>query len=190
MSDRGERTVGVFGGSFNPPHVGHLLAVTYVLATEAVDLALVVPCFDHPFGKSLAPFAHRKAMCEAAFRDLARVEVSSIEQEMGATSRTLYTLRELKQRNPTWSLRLIIGADILHEKDKWFGWDEIERLAPPVVLGRIGFPHDEAPLPVVPEVASRDVRAMLSRGEDVSAMVPRAVIEYARVNGLYAPSSA
>ncbi len=190
MSDRGERTVGVFGGSFNPPHVGHLLAVTYVLATEAVDLALVVPCFDHPFGKSLAPFAHRKAMCEAAFRDLARVEVSSIEQEMGATSRTLYTLRELKQRNPTWSLRLIIGADILHEKDKWFGWDEIERLAPPVVLGRIGFPHDEAPLPVVPEVASRDVRAMLSRGGDVSAMVPRAVIEYARVNGLYAPSSA
>ena len=189
MSERDERTVGVFGGSFNPPHVGHLLAVTYVLATEAVDLTLVVPCFDHPFGKSLAPFAHRKAMCEAAFRDLARVEVSSIEQEMGATSRTLYTLRELKQRNPGWKLRLIIGADILHEKDKWFGWDEIERLAPPVVLGRIGFPHDEAPLPVIPDVASRDVRAALVRGDDVSAMVPRAVIEYARAHGLYAPSS-
>jgi nicotinate-nucleotide adenylyltransferase len=187
VSEADTRTVGVFGGSFNPPHVGHLLAVTYVLATEPVDLALVVPCYDHPFGKSLAPFAHRKAMCEAAFRDLARVEVSSIEQEMGATSRTLYTLRALTQRNPGWKLRLIIGADILHEKDKWFGWDEIERLAPPVVLGRIGFPHDDAPVPVIPEVASRDVRAMLTRGDDVSAMVPRAVLEYARANGLYAP---
>ncbi len=185
MSASDERTVAVFGGSFNPPHVGHLLAVAYVLATEPVDLALVVPCYDHPFGKALAPFTHRKAMCEAAFRDLARVEVSSIEQEMGATSRTLYTLRELKARNPGWRLRLLIGADILLEKDKWFGWDEVERLAPPIVLGRIGFPHDAAPLPVIPEVASRDVRAMLSRGEDVTAMVPLAVIDYARANGLY-----
>lgn len=179
-------TLGVFGGSFNPPHVGHVLAAAYVLATEPVDRLIVVPAYDHPFGKALAPFAHRRAMCEAAFRDLARVEVSSIEQEMGATSRTLYTLRELTARHPGCRLRLVIGADILHEKDKWFGWDEIERLAPPVVLGRIGFPHERAPVPVLPEVASREVRAMIARGDDVGAMVPRAVLAYARAHGLYA----
>jgi nicotinate-nucleotide adenylyltransferase len=181
-------TVGFFGGSFNPPHVGHLLAVSYVLATADVDRVLVVPCFDHPFGKSLAPFVHRKAMCERAFADLAHVEVSSIEHEMGATSRTLYTLRELIARNPTWRLRLIIGADILHERDKWFGWDEIVSLAPPIVLGRMGHPHDEAPLPVIPEVASRDVRRMIARGDDVRALVPSSVLRYAREHGLYPPS--
>jgi nicotinate-nucleotide adenylyltransferase len=177
--------VGVFGGSFNPPHVAHLLAVTYVLATSPLDRVLVVPCYDHPLGKSLAPFVHRKAMCERAFADVSRVAVSSIEQEMGATSRTLYTLQELLRRNPGWSLRLIVGADILDEKDKWFGWDEIEQLAPPIVLGRIGFGDDRGLVRVLPEVASRDVRAKLGRGEDVSAVVPRAVVEYARANGLY-----
>ncbi len=182
-------TVGFFGGSFNPPHVGHLLAVTYVLATQPLDRVLVVPCYDHPLGKSLAPFAHRRAMCELAWRDVARVEVSSIEQEMGATSRTLYTLRELLARNPTWRLRLVVGADILDEREKWFGWDEIVRIAPPIVLGRMGHPHDEAPLPVVPEVASRDVRARLGRGEDVSAHVPREVVRYAHEHGLYRPVS-
>jgi len=178
-------TVGVFGGSFNPPHVGHVLAVAYVLAVEPVDRVLVVPCFDHPLGKSLAPFTHRKAMCERAWRDLARVEVSAIEQEMGATSRTLYTLQALAAQHPDWSLRLIVGADILDEREKWFGWDEIVRLAPPIVLGRMGHPHDEAPLPVIPEVASRDVRAMLARGDDASAVVPRAVVTYVREHGLY-----
>lgn len=181
----GSVTVGVFGGSFNPPHVGHVLAVAYVLAVEPVDRVLVVPCFDHPLGKALAPFTHRKAMCERAWRDLARVEVSAIEQEMGATSRTLYTLQALAAQHPDWSLRLIVGADILDEREKWFGWDEIVRLAPPIVLGRMGHPHDEAPLPVVPEVASRDVRSMISRGDDVSSMVPRAVVSYVREHGLY-----
>ena len=178
-------TVGVFGGSFNPPHVAHLLAVTYVLATSPIDRVLVVPCYDHPLGKSLAPFAHRRAMCELAWRDLARVEISSIEQEMGATSRTLYTLQALKAKHPAWQLRLIVGADILDEREKWFGWEEIVRLAPPIVLGRVGHPHPEAPVPVIPEVASRDVRAMLTRGEDASFMVPRAVLTYARDHGLY-----
>lgn len=181
----GGTTVGVFGGSFNPPHVGHVLAVAYVLSVAPVDRVLVVPCFDHPFGKALAPFAHRRAMCELAWRDFGRVEVSPIEQEMGATSRTLHTLQALATRHPSWSLRLVVGADILDERDKWFGWEEIVRLAPPIVLGRMGHPHEEAPMPVVPEVASRDVRARLARGEDASAMVPRAVLSYVHEHGLY-----
>lgn len=177
--------VGFFGGSFNPPHVAHVLAVGYVLATQALDRVLVVPTYDHPLGKALTPFAHRKAMCDLAFRDLRRVEVSTIESELGATSRTLYTLRALRERNPTWSLRLIVGADILHERERWFGWDEIAAIAPPIVLGRQGFQHPDAPLAVLPDVASRDVRARIERAEDVSALVPRAVIEYAAREGLY-----
>ncbi|MFO0626766.1 MAG: nicotinate-nicotinamide nucleotide adenylyltransferase [Polyangiales bacterium] len=179
--------VGIYGGSFNPPHIAHVLAVSYVLATQDLAHVLVVPTFSHPLGKALTPFAHRVAMCNAAFRDLRRVEVSEVESELGETSRTLYTLRALQTRHPDWAMRLIVGADILEERDRWFGWDEVVRLAPPIVLGRQGVEHPEAPFPLLPAVASRDLRARIARGDDVSALVPREALEYARGHGLYAP---
>ena len=177
--------VGFFGGSFNPPHVSHVLAVSYVLATQPLDRVLVVPCFDHPLGKELAPFVHRKAMCERAFAHLRHVEVSAIEQEMGETSRTLYTLRALQAAHPDWSLRLIIGADILNETERWFGWPEIVQIAPPLVLGRLGHGRPDAPPAVVPQVSSTDVRHRLARGLPVDDVVPLGVIEYAREHRLY-----
>lgn len=177
--------VGFYGGSFNPPHISHVLTVSYVLATRPVDRVLVVPCYDHPLGKELAPFTHRRAMCERAFAHLRDVEISSIEQEMGETSRTLYTLQALKAAHPDWSLRLIIGADILNETDRWHAWDEVAALAPPLVLGRLGHPRPDAPPPVVPEVSSTEVRARLAKGDDVSDLVPTGVTSYAREHGLY-----
>jgi nicotinate-nucleotide adenylyltransferase len=179
--------VGIYGGSFNPPHIAHVLAVSYVLATQDLARVLVVPTFAHPLGKPLTPFAHRVEMCSRSFRDLRRVEVSEIESQLGETSRTLYTLRALQARNPDWSMRLIVGADILEERDRWFGWDEVVRLAPPIILGRQGFEHPEAPFPLLPAVASRDLRARIARGDDVSALVPREALAYAREHGLYAP---
>jgi nicotinate-nucleotide adenylyltransferase len=179
------RRVAVFGGSFNPPHVSHVLAAAYVLATQAIDELLVVPAFDHPFGKALVPFEHRLAMCELAFADLRRVQISAIEQELGGESRTLYTLQALQARHPDWSLRLVVGSDILGERQKWFAWDEVVALAPLIVLGRVGHPAEGAGVPVLPEVASRDLRAALARGEDVSGWVPRSVGEYVHAHGLY-----
>jgi nicotinate-nucleotide adenylyltransferase len=58
--------VAVYGGSFNPPHVAHQLALTYVLATAQVDEVWMVPTFKHPFDKALAPFSDRAKMCELA----------------------------------------------------------------------------------------------------------------------------
>ena len=55
--------VALIGGSFNPPHVGHLLAAHFVRATEPVDEVWLVPADEHPFGKPLAPFEHRLRMC-------------------------------------------------------------------------------------------------------------------------------
>ncbi|MEZ4407107.1 MAG: nicotinate-nicotinamide nucleotide adenylyltransferase [Polyangiales bacterium] len=178
-------TVGFFGGSFNPPHVAHVLAAAYALSAHALDRLVVVPCYDHPLGKHLAPFVERAAMCERAFGVLRGVEVSPIEQELGATSRTLYTLQALKERNPDWSLRLVIGSDILHETDKWFRWDEIVKLAPPIVLGRAGHDHPDGPLAVLPPVASRDIRAALARGDLRPGLLPLSVERYIAERGLY-----
>lgn len=82
-SNSGTR-VAVFGGSFNPPHVGHVLGVVYALSTAPIDEVLVVPVYRHPFAKPLAPFADRLEMCRLALGWLPRVTISRVEEEASA----------------------------------------------------------------------------------------------------------
>lgn len=180
--------VAVFGGSFNPPHVAHVLACKLVLSVEDVDRVLVVPAYMHPFAKALAPFEDRAAMCELAMAWIPCVEVSRVEAELGGESRTLRTLETLSNAHPDWRLRLVIGADILAEASRWFGFDAIEKIAPPIVLGRAGVGAPGATTALLPEVSSTQVRAAIARGawNEVDKLVPREVLAYARARGLYA----
>ena len=185
-------TLAVFGGSFNPPHVAHTMVCLWVLETQAVDRVAVVPCFRHPFDKALAPFADRLEMCARAMAPLGgRAFVDDIEEEIdpgdGTPSLTLNTLEALARRHPDARLRLVIGADILPERDKWWRWPDIEALAPPVVVGRAGYPAppDWGPLPLMPEVSSTEIRARLGRGEDTVGLLSRAVAAYVEEKRLY-----
>jgi nicotinate-nucleotide adenylyltransferase len=177
--------VAVFGGSFNPPHIGHVLAIAYVLATSEVDRLVVVPASKHPFGKPLAPFEERVRMCELATAALSGVTVSRVEEDLDGL--TLHMLEALAREHPDWKMRLVIGADILLEADKWFRFDDVRRLAPPIVLGRKGVPRTSAPDPVLPEVSSTVVRELLAgkRWDALAPIVPRAVLEHIRARGLY-----
>lgn len=179
--------MGVFGGSFNPPHLGHVLAVTVALARFELDRVLVVPTFQHPFAKALASFEERVKMCELAMGWLPRVEVSRVEEELGGESRTLRTLEHLHAQHPHWSLRFVMGADLVVESSKWYGFDRIMQLAPPIVLGRVGVSYEGAPPAVLPEISSTEVRAAIGEGRwaDVEPFMPRAVLAYAREQGLY-----
>ena len=194
--------VAVFGGSFNPPHVGHVLACALILSVEEVDRVLVVPTFMHPFAKPLAPFEDRATMCELAMAWMPGVEVSRVEADLGGESRTLRTLETLARTHPEWALRLIIGADILAEAPRWFGFDAITKLAPPIVLGRagvaaiggaqnsaIGGAQNSAGAgpALLPEVSSTQVRAAVARGawSELEKLVPRAVLAHVRSRGLY-----
>ncbi|GAC1367655.1 MAG: nicotinate-nucleotide adenylyltransferase [Polyangiales bacterium] len=186
-SERRE-SVAIFGGSFNPPHVAHVLAAAYLLACAPVERVVVVPTFRHPFAKALAPFADRLEMCRLAFADLARVEVSRVEEELGGESLTVRTLEHLSARHPGWSMRLVIGADVVHEMDRWTSPDRVRALAPPLVLGRVGFtvPPALADAPhVLPAVSSSAIRASLARGEPADVLLPRRVADYVRARGLY-----
>ena len=135
----------VFGGSFNPPHMSHVLAVTYLLAAAEPDQVLVVPCFLHPLAKGLAPFEDRVAMCERAMGWLPRTVVSRVEGELGGESRSLRTVAHLRATHPDWNLRLVVGADILLESERWHAFDQVKALAPLFVLGRAGFQAEGAP---------------------------------------------
>jgi nicotinate-nucleotide adenylyltransferase len=181
--------IGVFGGSFNPPHLAHVLALSVVLARFDVERLLVIPTFQHPFAKSLAPYDDRVKMCELAMGWLPRVEVSRVEEELGGESRTLRTIEHLRTKYKDKPLRFIMGADLMLESSKWYGFDRISALAPPIVLGRVGVTYPGAPAPVLPAISSTEVRAKLADGSDdlaaLAELVPKTVIEYARTRQLY-----
>ncbi len=181
--------VAIFGGSFNPPHLAHVLAVTVVLSRFDVARVLVVPTFQHPFSKALAPYEDRVRMCELAMGWLPRVEVSRVEEELGGESRTLRTIEHLKRTMPGTPLRFVMGADIVVESSKWFGFERITELAPPIILGRVGVDYPGAPTPILPAISSTSVRARLGAPEtsthELEELVPKAVLEFALARGLY-----
>ncbi len=186
-------TIGLFGGSFNPPHVGHALLALYVLETTDLDELWVVPTWRHAFGKDLASFDDRVAMCEAMAAAVGpRVKVSRVEEDVararGGESRTLHTLEHLAVVRPDARWRLVIGSDILAETSAWLAWDEVVRRAPPIVVGRGDHPPpagvEVSPL-TIPGVSSTVVRDKLARGEDVRGLLPAAVLGYIAARGLY-----
>jgi nicotinate-nucleotide adenylyltransferase len=188
------RRVGLFGGSFNPPHVAHQLVALYVLET-LVDEVWFVPTYSHPFGKSLAAYDHRVAMCELAAAPLgARALVSRAEQELAQkpdfeSSRTLDLIEHLYAKHTDAQFHLVVGADILGETDKWHRWDEVTRRAPLIVIGRDGYalpPGSVASGIVMPEVSATRVREMLAGGDaGVSTLLPQTVLRYIGRHGLY-----
>jgi nicotinate-nucleotide adenylyltransferase len=176
----------ILGGSFDPPHFGHVFLAAYALGTRAVERVIVVPVFQHAFDKPLSPFEHRIQMCQLAFRDLRRVEVSDLERELGGVSRTLRLVEALSERYPNHRLRTLVGADILAQRARWQGFDEIERRAPLLTAGRAGHPPPlGTAAPMLPEISSTEVRAALARGQLPEDKVPSAVLAYAEANGLY-----
>jgi nicotinate-nucleotide adenylyltransferase len=179
--------VAFYGGSFNPPHVAHVLAAVYALSTAPIDEVLVVPVYRHPFAKELAPYDDRLAMCRAAFEWIPRVAVSNVEQELGGDSLTLRTLEHLAAAHPDWSLRLLVGGDVMNDRSKWHRWDRIVEIAPPLVLGRAGVVTAEAPLPVLPQVSSTEIRAAIAAGkiDSIRDRVPSKVIDLIAARGLY-----
>jgi nicotinate-nucleotide adenylyltransferase len=184
--------VALYGGSFNPPHVGHVLAAAYCLSTGEFDRVLVVPVYSHAFEKALAPFSDRVEMTVRAMKHLRNVEVSAIEGELGAPSRTLRTVERLRADHPDFRLRVVIGTDVLAERDDWENADAIAERAPWFVLGRAGHPSPEAPAAVLPEVSSTEIRSILARrtanaSDDATLqrLVPRDVLRYVDERGLY-----
>jgi len=185
--DEPAQTVAIYGGSFDPPHIGHVLLASYVMGSVPIDRLLVIPTWKHALGKAAcAPFDDRLRMCELAMSDLRHVEVSQIERELGGDSRTLNTVHALKSRLPEASFRLVLGADLIGELHLWHKFDEVAKLAPPIFAGRAGFASEKA-LPVaLPDVSSTEIRSRIAGGQSVEGLVSHRVEAYIREHGLYA----
>jgi len=178
--------VGVFGGTFDPPHNGHLALCRAVLASGLVDRVIIVPCLRHAFGKQPIPFEHRVAMCELMAGQDTEISVSEAEAAIDEPGRTLVLVRHLAEANPDVEFRLVAGADIWHERDKWYHFDEIARKAPPIYIAREGVdPIPEPTLAPPPGVSSTEVREKLEAGVVPEDLIPPAVVAYIVANKLY-----
>ena len=176
----------IYGGSFNPPHLGHQMSCLYLLEAMGAEAVWLVPAVNHPFGKELADFGARVDMCELIAAPFAgRVRVSHIEAEPGMSGRTYDTLVGLKQAHPTLSFVLAIGSDILPETPEWYRWSELEAMVPVVVIARPGSPSSRATPVEMPAVSSADLRRRLLAGDGIEGLVPASVAEYIRRQDLY-----
>jgi len=178
-------TLGVFGGSFDPPHLGHTLLITLLRAQGELDRVVVAPVFDHPLAKGTkTPFARRLALTRAAmqmhgdFVEVTDLERSLAEADPDRPSYSLRLLDAVAAQNPGARVRLVIGSDIVQrgETKRWHAWDTIVSKYAPLVVPRTGY-ADAADC-VLPEVSSSDVRAATERGDwdAVGRRVPRAVM--------------
>lgn len=188
----------VYGGSFDPPHMGHQLACLYLLEALGAEAVWLVPTASHAFGKALRPYAHRVAMARLLAAPLgARVAVSEVEGELGGLSTTHATLEHLAARHPDRRWGVVVGSDLVADLPRWHQADALFARAGLVVLGRGGVapPGPQIVFPprpwladatlALPEVSSTLLRAKLARGDDVAGLMPHTVATYARHHGLY-----
>jgi len=180
--------VGVLGGSFDPPHFGHVFAALWALESGAVSSVLVVPVSAHAFGKKqYATFGQRVAMCRLAFARIDGVGIDTREGSRPGTSYMVDTLRDIQHDRPGRPLRLIVGSDVLAQLPQWHRGDEVAVLAPPLEVPRIDVARPIAEQHgALPAISSTDVRLLLARHGDASRLVPASVLDYARAHGIYA----
>ncbi len=167
--------IAVYGGSFNPPHVGHGLVAAWLRWTERADEVWLLPCFDHPFEKEMASFEHRVAMCrELAVAVGPWVKVNEVERTLPSPSFTIDTLDALAGSHPEHRFRWVLGADLLPTVGRWKRWDRIEAEYSPIVVGRGGYTGPSDAL-VFPDVSSTEIRRRVRSGEPIDHLVPAGV---------------
>jgi nicotinate-nucleotide adenylyltransferase len=200
-SARAER-LGLLGGTFDPPHLGHVAAAVEARRALSLDRVLLVVAND-PWQKSplraITPAADRLAMVEAATEGLVGIEASRIELDRGGPSYTVDTVEQLRAEAaaagaPPPELFVVVGADIVPTLPTWHRVDDLRALVTLVVVAR---PH--APAPSTPagwgtevidgldfDVSSSEIRERLAEGRPAGEMVPEAVEHCISRRDLYA----
>jgi nicotinate-nucleotide adenylyltransferase len=182
--------LGVFGGTFDPVHVGHLAIALAALESVPLDRVLFVPVRRSPLKdrEPLASIADRVTMLEAAIANEPRFAISRAELEREGVSYTVDTLEELRSQG---ELFLILGSDALADLERWRAPDRIRELATILVAARPRAPEPDAmhrarafDAPRL-DISSRELRARAARGMSLRYLVSDAVWEQIKRRGLY-----
>jgi nicotinate-nucleotide adenylyltransferase len=190
------KRLGLFGGTFDPPHNAHLALARAALDAFGLDALHWIPA-GQPWQKArtITDAAHREAMVRAAIDGEPRFVLDRIETQRAGPSFTLDTVRTLRLQQPQAELFLIIGADQYAGLHTWRDWQALLGLVTLAVANRPGpmpavnaevlrTPHRVVPLPML-DISATDIRERVAHGLPIDSLVPPAVARYIETNTLY-----
>jgi nicotinate-nucleotide adenylyltransferase len=198
----GPERIGILGGTFDPPHIGHVAAARAVVAALDLDRLLLVVAND-PWQKSherrISPAEDRLALTQAMAAGIVGAEVSRVEIDRGGPSYSVETAEQIlasasRPDRPTPQLFLVVGADLVPDLDCWERAEDLKGLVTVAIVSRPTDPAPEVPAgwsaawvngPEV-DVSSSEVRARLQRGEPIDEIVPPEVVRCIGRRNLYA----
>ena len=195
------KRIGLFGGTFDPVHKGHLALARSALKGLNLDRVIFIPVRRSPFKPkiSISGSAHRLKMLRLSLRGMKKCAVSDCEIRRPGPSYTVDTVRKFRKKYPRGALFLILGSDALAGFKRWKNWKEILNLCV-LAVGRRKGTKGKAPRglekkivflkPPMPNVSSTEVRKAQEKGKSFSVSVPKPVQDYIREKGLYEGRSA
>jgi nicotinate-nucleotide adenylyltransferase len=195
--------LGLLGGTFNPPHLGHLVCAQEAFVQLRLDVVLFIPVFEPPHKDVEAEpgVDHRIELCRRAVAGDPRFAVSRIEADVPGRSYTVDTLRRLHDSRPEDELTFIVGGDMAHALPTWHEPEAVLSLATLGVAEREGVRRadiverlsglagadriDFFDMPRL-DISSSMIRRRVAQGRPINYLVPDAVVEYIAAEGLYA----
>ncbi|MEM9061504.1 MAG: adenylyltransferase/cytidyltransferase family protein [Pseudomonadota bacterium] len=159
------QVIGLFGGSFNPPHLGHAEAIRTVLR-QGIDQVWLLPVMHHRGGKVLTDFDVRVELCRAFCEAFPGTVAVRTDEAQNPTGRTLDLVKSLSIQHPSSLFRLIMGQDVERHFDRWPGAADIRRIAPPFVVPRSSDSRFGA-------LSSREIRARIAAGSPVETFLSK-----------------
>lgn len=193
--------LGIFGGTFNPPHVGHLGIVTAIADSQELDRVLIIPAAipPHKVAPDLASGEDRLEMCRLTFGRDERFEVSDIELQRNGRSYTYDTLCQIKELYPDDELFLIVGSDMLETFNRWYRYKDILSMCTLLAAARetdfkieLETVFEESEIKKVKfidinvtEASSTEIRERIANGENAEELLTAETAQYIEKRGLY-----
>lgn len=193
--------IGIFGGTFDPIHFGHLSCARAAYVSLKLDSVMFIPARISSFkqDRELASIEDRLEMCRLATQDIGYFSVSEIEARRTGVSYTADTLQELHGAYPSSGLYFIVGADMIRTLAYWAGADRLKSLAKYVCIMRPGTIVDDGTKHGLEscgfdvcyvdarteDISSSDIRMRCRRGEDIYGLAPDKVCRYIEAHRLY-----
>lgn len=185
MIQKNKIDTAVFGGKFDPPHLGHQLSIFLALEKYGFQEVWVIPSFSHPFGFHPGDFDTRLEMCRIMARPFGnRAKVLDIERNLGLE--TVYTvdlIKYLKENFQGNDFSLLIGSDNWNVRDKWKDFDKIEEMCREIVV--IGRGKNEGSSFYLPDISSTMIKTIIKEGKNPENLLPSGIAEYIGKNKLY-----
>jgi nicotinate-nucleotide adenylyltransferase len=193
----------LFGGAFNPPHLGHLIVVqqAFELITD-MDELWILPCYRHTFQKHLAPTKHRLEMTKLLLKEFATrrsalkksIKIDTTEIDYKLSGETYEATKIFKRKYPQYTFSFLMGTDNLKDFKKWGNWQKLLKEMHFYVYPRAGYQNSikfpnmtllKSETQVVTNISSTLIRRRIQISQPITHLIQESILDYLRSNNLY-----